>query len=94
MSTIFSYHEDFIPESICMKHRNEGDIVIVLSANGAIEFLNETASFFFQQSDGKKSIGDIFRLMLATYDVSAEHLQNDLLELVKSLQWQRIIRLN
>lgn len=90
---MFEHQEHLRPVNICLKVRREGTLLIVLSAAGQIEFLNETASFFLELADGIVNINYICEKMLLEYDVGKVDLESDLMNLVKDLQWKRVIRL-
>lgn len=66
-------------------------MIIVLTADGDLEFLNETASTMFELIDGVRTIESIFNNMAEIYDVAPLVLKYDIVNLVRSLQWKRII---
>lgn len=92
MHSIFSCIADETPHDITLKSRREGETIVVLTHDGDIEFLNETAAYFFEQVDGKKKISDIYTQMLQIYNVEASCLQNDIVNLIRDLQWKRILQ--
>ncbi|PLK48184.1 PqqD family protein [Uliginosibacterium sp. TH139] len=93
-SSIFDLIKSQVPRKICIKERHEGATTIVLSFMGEIEFLNETASDIFKLIDGKRSLQDLYARLLADYDVDANTLQNDLISMVRGLQWKRLVVLS
>lgn len=88
---IFNAIKHHIPHNICLKSRKESGILVVLSADGNIEFFNQVASEIVDLIDGVRSIENIYSIMKMTYDVNAELLMNDIINLIRTLQWKRII---
>ena len=48
--------------------------------------LNETGAMIWEQINGKNSLNEIIKLMVEAYQVSTEEAQQDLSELISSLQ--------
>lgn len=90
-NNIFNSLKAQVPKRICCKSRREEGIIIVLTEDGELEFLNETASAMFELIDGVRTIEDIFSEMAGIYDVTPFVLKTDIVNFVRSLQWKRII---
>ena len=90
---IFSWLENKIPRVSFVKQRMNGDVLIVCADNLAIYYLNSTASFFIELADGKLTVGDIKKKFLARYDVDERELERDFVEMIRDLQWKKILTL-
>lgn len=90
---IFSWLEDKIPHISSVKRRMNGDILIICAENLAIYYLNSTASFFIELADGKSTVGDIKRKFLARYAVDERELEKDFVEMIRDLQWKKLLTL-
>lgn len=44
--------------------------------------------------DGKRTINDICNHMLSEYQVSPEIIQNDIVKIIRDLQWNKLIKLS
>ena len=88
MNFIYEKMKDYIPSQTCLKCREDGDFLIVRTEENAIEYFNMTAKDFYLLVDGKRSLQEITAEMLAMYEVDPEILENDLVELVRDLQWK------
>ena len=44
-------------------------------------------------ADGNSTVGDIKRKFLARYDVDERELENDFVEMIRDLQWKKILTL-
>lgn len=93
MSDLFEILKDEVPCRIDLKSRAEGDIAVVMNGDGVLEFLNRSASDLFWLVDGVKTVGELFELLVTEYDVDEEVLKNDLIDVIREMQWRRIIRL-
>lgn len=82
------------PENISIKTRLESDILVVMSADLVLEFLNPVASEFFLLIDGKLSLFQIVEELSRRYDADFLTIAEDIIELVRSFQRKRILRLN
>ncbi|GMO32928.1 MAG: hypothetical protein Ta2F_08890 [Termitinemataceae bacterium] len=90
--TAFSYLADHIPVRKDLKFRIEDNIGIVCNANDfRVDFLNETATTVFQLIDGKKNVSDIVQCFLEKVDVSRDVFEQDLIEILRNFQWQKLI---
>lgn len=88
---IFEWIKSKIPHCIYVKKRLNDDILIVTSKDLIIYYLNPTAASFFNYVDGKSSINDIKKRFLNDFDVTESELEQDLINLVRDLQWKQLI---
>ncbi|MGY0150567.1 PqqD family protein [Edwardsiella tarda] len=91
---IFDEVKNKIPHPITVKTRGEGNVLVAMNSGGDIHILNSSAMLFFNFCDGANSIGDIFLLFRREYEVEADLLKNDILDLLRDLQWKKIIYLS
>lgn len=90
---IFRWLENKIPHVTFVKRRMNDDVLIICSENLSIYYLNSTAAFFIELADGKSTVGDIKNKFLARYDVDERELENDFVEMIRDLQWKKILTL-
>jgi hypothetical protein len=90
----FSYLADHIPVRKELKFRIEGKIGIACNAHDfRVIYLNETSLSVFQLIDGKKSVSDIAQEFMDMVDVDRNIFEQDLIEILRNLQWQKLIAL-
>jgi methyltransferase-like protein len=86
-----------VPVVSCRKQRNNNDFLIVMSEEGEVYYLNDTAKFIYSCFDRKNTISDILNIMKEKYEAENEDdekiLINDLVELIRDFQWQNIIKI-
>ena len=90
---IFTWLENKIPHVTFVKRRMNDDVLIICTENLSIYYLNSTAAFFIELADGKSTVGDIKNKFLARYDVDERELENDFVEMIRDLQWKKILTL-
>ena len=90
---IFEWLEDKIPRVSFVKQRMNDDVLIICADSLTIYYLNATAAFFIELADGTATVGDIKRKFLARYDVDERELESDFVEMIRDLQWKRILTL-
>ena len=90
---IFAWLENKIPRVAFVKKRMNDDILIICAEDLTIYYLNATAAFFIELADGKSSVGEIKKKFLARYDVDERELENDFVEMIRDLQWKKILTL-
>ena len=90
---IFAWLENKIPRCSFVKKRMNDDVLIICADNLTIYYLNSTAAFFIELADGKATVGDIKRKFLARYAVDERELENDFVEMIRDLQWKKILTL-
>ncbi len=90
---IFEWLENKIPRVSFVKRRMNDDVLIICADNLTIYYLNATAAMFIDSADGKSTVGDIKRKFLARYDVDERELENDFVDMIRDLQWKKILTL-
>ena len=90
---IFAWLENKIPCVSYVKKRMNGDVLIICANDLSMYYLNATAAFFIELSDGKLTVGDIKQKFLARYDVDERELENDFVEMIRDLQWKKLLTL-
>lgn len=93
MNIIFEKLRDLIPLKTCIKARANGNLLVVSTPKLDIIYLNETSKDFYELCDGIRSIVQIFNEMLNLYDIPPEELKNDIVTLVRDMQWNELIDL-
>ena len=63
----------------------EGEAVIVLPESGQVTVLNEVGSRIWELIDGTRSVGEITKMIVAEYDVTAEQAERDVNEFIQEL---------
>ena len=58
-----------------------------------IYYLNSTAALFVELADGKTTVESIKNKFLEKYDVEEDELERDLIEVIRDLQWKKILTL-
>ena len=90
---IFAWLENKIPRCSFVKKRMNDDVLIICAGDLMIYYLNATAAFFIELADGKSTVGEIKQKFLARYDVDERELENDFVEMIRDLQWKKILTL-
>ncbi|MBQ6759633.1 MAG: PqqD family protein [Selenomonadaceae bacterium] len=90
---IFSWLEGKVPRVTFVKRRMNDDVLIICAENLSIYNLNSTAAFFIELADGKATVGDIKKKFLARYAVDERELEKDFVEMIRDLQWKKILTL-
>ena len=90
---IFAWLENKTPRCSFVKKRMNDDVLIICAADLTIYYLNATAALFIEMADGSATVGDIKREFLACYDVDERELENDFVEMIRDLQWKKILTL-
>ncbi|MCK8828084.1 PqqD family protein [Natroniella acetigena] len=85
--------KDSIPVQFHLKIRKDGEFLIASSKSYDIYFLNDVAKEFYLRIDGKTTIGGIVEKLLNIYEVEENVLIDDIVSLVRDLQWKNIVRL-
>lgn len=81
------------PVDISIKKRRDGNIMIIYGKQLEISYLNKTGSYILELSNGRNTVAEIANKLLEVYDVDALELQSDITDLIRELQWKRLIRL-
>lgn len=90
---VFTWLENKIPRVSFVKRRMNDDVLIICADNLTIYYLNATAAMFIDSADGTATVGDIKRKFLSRYDVDERELENDFVEMIRDLQWKKILTL-
>lgn len=92
--SMFEKMKSLIPYKSCQKFRHDSEFVIISNYANKITYLNSTAGDIFMLCDGKSTINDICNHMLSEYQVSPEIIQNDIVKIIRDLQWNKLIKLS
>lgn len=84
---------DSVPEVEALKTRVEGDILIAVSREKELVFLNEVTKDFLQRCDGRRRLKEIIDELGEIYDVEKDLLTDDLIDTIQNLQYKRILRM-
>lgn len=90
---IWDWIKDKKPQNISLKSRMEEDIMVVYGKPLEMSYLNKIGARILNLSDGSNSVEDIANILLKIYDVDEKNLQDDIIVLMRELQWKRIIKL-
>jgi coenzyme PQQ biosynthesis protein PqqD len=63
----------------------DGEAVIVLPESSQVNVLNEVGSHIWELIDGTRSVGEITKMIVAEYDVTAEQAERDVEEFTQEL---------
>lgn len=73
-------------------HQTVGEEAIIINLNtGAYYSANDTATMFWELMNGEHTVADCARLIAQEYDVEAEVVEADLLELAAELRAEGLI---
>ncbi len=75
-----------------LKIREDSNYLIVSTKDHNILFLDEVSKDFYLKIDGEKELETIIHELLLIYEVELEILINDIIDLVRKLQWKNILR--
>ena len=81
-----------VPKIEALKFRTEGEILIVVSREKKLFFLNEVAKDFLLLCNGQRTLAKIIDACIEIYDVEKDQLTNDLIDTIQDLQYKRILR--
>ena len=90
---IFSWLENKIPHCSFVKLKMNDDILLICTDDLVMYYLNSTAAFFINLANGKNSIDEIKNKFLERFDVEEKDLENDLVDMIRDLQWKGILTL-
>lgn len=91
---VFEKLSPLFPIQTCLKKRENGEFLIVMSKKANIFYLNDVAHFIYENCDGIQTIGDIRRKILSEYEGATESaVTEDLVNIIRDFQWQNIIEL-
>lgn len=82
-----------IPFKTCVKYKENDDLLIVSTENSDILYLNETSKDFYLFCDGQSNIDEITDKMVRIYDISKNEIKNDIVSMIRDMQWNNILNL-
>lgn len=88
---IFEWLKNKVPVAIYVKKRTDNNISIVCAEDLVIYYLNSTAAFFLDSVDDKLTVNEIKNKFLESYDVEEQELEKDFIEMIRDLQWKKIL---
>lgn len=88
---IFDFIENKVPKLTAIKYKENNEFLMIKSVDLEIFYLNGTAKDFILLCDGNNSLGKIKNILIESYDVKESILKNDLIDLIRDLQWKKII---
>ena len=88
---VFEWLKNKVPVATYIKKRTNGDMLIVCSENLVMYYFNATAAFFLDSVDGKLTVAEIKNKFLKCYDVEERELEKDFIEMIRDLQWKKIL---
>lgn len=63
----------------------DGEAVILLPENVQVKVLNVVGSRIWELADGTRSVGEITKIIVAEYDVTAQQAERDVNEFIQEL---------
>lgn len=93
MNLIYSKMSHLIPFKTCIKYKENDELLIISTENSDILYLNETSKDFYLLCDGKRSIDEVVEEMLLIYDISKEEIEDDIVSMLRDMQWNNILNL-
>ena len=83
----------YIPVQTARKIKENGEFLIVSNSFGTIYYLNDVAHDIWVCINNENTIENIFAKILNIYDANEDYLKADIMELIRDLQWNKLIRL-
>ena len=90
---IYEFVSSLIPVKTILKERSDGDFQVLSNRTFEVHYLNCVAKDFFGLVDGKRTVQEIVASLLQEYNVVKDVLEQDILCLVRELQWKKILSL-
>jgi len=90
---VYNLIKDVIPSMHHLKIREDGDFLIVSNHQLNIFFLDEVAKEFYLRANKDRTIEDIVDDLFEIYEVEKEILIDDIINLIRDLQWKRLLSL-
>ena len=81
-----------VPQIEALKFRAEDNVLIVVSREQELFFLNEVAKDFFILCDGRR-LKEIIDALCEIYDAEKNQLTDDLMDLIRDMQYKRVLRM-
>ncbi len=83
---------ELAPEVIVKSMGDDEGGVLLRRDSGEMFTANDTTIFFLNELDGSKQVKDIATSMAEVFEVTAEELEDDLVELARELLSQNLVR--
>lgn len=90
---MYNLWKDLVPRKNALKEKENGEFLIASSPSLEIFYLNDTAREFFSLVNGDRSIDKIIDTMMEIYDVERTVLQEDIIDVIRELQWKNLLLL-
>ncbi len=90
---VFEWLKNKIPHCNFVKARDNDDMLIICAESLSLYYFNSTAKFFIGCVDGKNTVADIKNKFLDKYEVAEHEVENDISEIIRDLQWKKILTL-
>ena len=90
---MYELWRNLVPCKNALKEKENGEFLIVSSARLEIFYLNDSAREVFSLMDGCSSINQIIDRLMTIYDVDRAVLQNDIIDVIRDLQWKNLVSL-
>ncbi len=90
---IYNVMKNWIPRPAWRKKRIDGDFLLLSSYNLDVHYLNSTAKEIVELI-GERTIDQICSILLQNYDVEPQILHNDIIRIIRDLQWKKLIRVS
>lgn len=90
---VYEEIKELCPISTAVKARNDGEYLIIVNDEFEFQFLNIVASDIYCMCDGTNTIESIIEKMYRVYDVNKDELIGDICNLMRDLQWKKLIKL-
>ena len=81
-----------VPHVEALKFRAEENVLIVVSREQELFFLNEVAKDFLLLCDGRR-LKEIIDALGEIYDAEKNQLTDDLMDLIRDMQYKRVLRM-
>ena len=88
---IYEWMKDKRPCKMTLKERLDGDFLIVYGEQLEICYLNKTSAMILQACNGRHTVEDILQMLFNRFNASKEELKTDLIDILRDLQWKRLI---
>ena len=93
MNDAYEMLKDYVPVKTALKTRKEGDMLIASNESGQIYYLNETAAYIWCIIDETSSIEDLQQKISEEYKADPERIRNDIVNVIRDMQWKKLLRL-
>lgn len=91
VTTIYNSIKTIIPIGNFKKKIIDGEFLVITNNNLVIYYLNETAKDFYILIDGCNTVEDIINKLSKLYDVEFDMIVNDIINLIRDLEWKQLL---